>query len=206
MLSSSRTFFTCSKQPRHASSRVMTGIIGKTAATLALTVVLSSTAVADAVLSGAFWNEGAGTLANIDQAIAAANARTADATFLSTSIDYGDALGTVTRPFDWGIGTLAEFLNADAGTINPASVATQDIQESVFRFTGSVLLTNGEAVSVTSDDGFRLIIDGSTFSEFTGIRAPNNTTSVVWGEQPESMTQPCGSSRATKRRSNCSPT
>ena len=115
-----------------------------------------------------------GTFSTIDGAIAYATGNAADATFTSTAIDYGDA-GT-----GWDIGTLSDFLNADAGSISPAAAGDLYFQESVIKLTGTVKLDFGDMIDVTSDDGFRLIIDGSTFSEFTGLRAPGNTTSQTW--------------------------
>jgi hypothetical protein len=140
---------------------------------IAAAAVIASSVTANAVptFQGTFWDAPANTLATINDAIAFAGANAPTATFQSTSINYGDGPG-------WAIGSLSDFLNADAGSIvgtNPAS-----IQESVFRLTGFSQLTNGQSISVTSDDGFRLFVDGNLFSEFTGIRAPNQTTSLTW--------------------------
>lgn len=135
---------------------------------------LAGLPAAAASFSGAFWDVPANTIATIDQAISAVNGGSdpTTATFQSTSIAYGDGPG-------WPIGSLSAFLNADAGSIVGTDVAS--IQESVFRLTGKTALTNGQQVTVTSDDGFRLFLDGSLFSEFTGLRGPNSTTSAVWG-------------------------
>jgi hypothetical protein len=35
-----------------------------------------------------------------------------------------------------------------------------------------VSLENGDSISVRSDDGFRILIDGNPFSEFVGLRGP----------------------------------
>lgn len=135
-----------------------------------------------ATLSGTFWDApddtggglpAPGTFSTIDGAITYALGNAADATFTSTSVNYGDGPG-------WDIGTLTDFLNADAGSIAPAGAGALYFQESVIRLTGKVALNDGDQIDVTSDDGFRLIIGGSTFSEFTGLRAPNNTTSAIW--------------------------
>lgn len=127
-----------------------------------------------AYLSGHFWDVAPDTITSIDEAIAAVAGGTVARTagFKATSIDYGDA------STDWAVGSLSEFLNADAGSIVGTDVP--DIQESVFRLTGSVLLENGQDVWVTSDDGFRLIIAGSLFSEDVGLRGPYSTTTGTW--------------------------
>ncbi|WP_227271174.1 IPTL-CTERM sorting domain-containing protein [Roseobacter weihaiensis] len=128
-----------------------------------------------ATLSGEFWDLPANTISNIDQAIAAVGggADPTTATFDSSSINYGDAGA------NFVIGSLSNFLQGDAGSISGSDPAS--MQESVFRISGLVTLADGDQIDVTSDDGFRLIIGGNTLSEFTGIRAPNNTTSAVWG-------------------------
>lgn len=127
-----------------------------------------------ATLKGEFWDVASDTIATIDQAIAAVDggADPTTATFTSTGIDYGDA------STGWDIGSLSDFLNADAGSI--VGTDSANIQESVFRLTGKVALTDGDSINVTSDDGFRLIIGGSTFSEFTGLRGPTGSTTATW--------------------------
>lgn len=138
-----------------------------------VTLGLTASGASAATLSGEFWDVGPSTIANIDQAIAAVNGGSdpTTATFTSTGISYGDGPG-------WVIGSLSDFLNADAGSISGTNVA--NIQESVFRLTGMVSLNNGDVINVTSDDGFRLIIDGSVFTEFSGLRGPNGSTDGVW--------------------------
>ncbi|SIO48785.1 VPLPA-CTERM protein sorting domain-containing protein [Rhodovulum sp. ES.010] len=142
-------------------------------ATAAVGCMAASSASA-ATLNGEFWDVAANTIASIDQAIAQVDGGTdpITASFTSTAINYGDGPG-------WSIGSLSAFLNADAGSIVGTDPSL--IQESVFRLTGQVALDDGDRIDVTSDDGFRLIIDGSTVSEFTGLRGPNNTTSALWG-------------------------
>lgn len=133
---------------------------------------MSGTAASAATLAGEFWDVAADTIANIDQAIdeVSGGADATTATFTSTSINYGDS--------GWAIGSLSDFLNADAGSI--VGTDASSIQESVFRLTGNVALSTGDSISVTSDDGFRLFIDGSVFSEFTGLRGPGGNTSKTW--------------------------
>jgi hypothetical protein len=125
-----------------------------------------------ATFSGTFWDAPANTLATITDAITYATNNLATATFTSTGINYGDGPG-------WAIGSLADFLNADSGTISP-NVGGTDFQESVILITGVATFVNGQQYTVTSDDGFRLTVNNSLLSEFAGIRAPNNSTSATW--------------------------
>jgi len=145
-------------------NRLLTALV----ATVGLTVGGSATA---ASFNGTFWDAPANTFASITDAISFATGNTPDATFTSTAIAYGDAPG-------FGIGTLADFLNADAGSI--VGDGTTNFQESVLRLTGFSFLTNGEDITVTSDDGFVLNIGGSEFSRFEGLRGPNSTTTVTF--------------------------
>lgn len=140
----------------------------------AVAVLGMSSAASAATLSGTFWDAPADSLATINDAIGYATGNAADATFTSTGVNYGD-VGT-----GWDIGSLADFLNADAGSIDPAAAGALYFQESVIKLTGSVALNDGDTINVTSDDGFRLIIGGSTFSEFLGLRGPGGTTSATW--------------------------
>jgi hypothetical protein len=130
---------------------------------LALAIGLHAAPATAATFNGQFWDAPGGTFANIGDAIAYATPLTPDATFKSTAISYGDGPG-------FGIGSLSDFLNADAGSIVGSD---PNFQESVIRLTGTSFLSNGDTISVTSDDGFRLFIGGNLFSEFAGLRGPN---------------------------------
>jgi hypothetical protein len=126
------------------------------------------TSAGAASFNGTFWNAPASTFATITDAIGFATSNTPDATFQSTAIAYGDTPG-------FAIGSLSDFLNADAGSI--VGDGGVNFQESVLRLTGFSFLTTGDAITVTSDDGFLLNIGGSEFSRFEGLRGPNGTTS-----------------------------
>lgn len=152
-------------------------IVAATVATMAASGASAST------LSGEFWDApndtgpglpAPGTFSDLAGAIAYATSNAKDADFVATDINYGDAAT------NWAIDTLSDFLNADAASIDPTTAGGLDFQESVIRLTGKVLLNDGDQIDVTSDDGFRLIIGGNTFTEFTGLRGPNNTTSGTW--------------------------
>jgi hypothetical protein len=127
-----------------------------------------------APFTGSFWNAPANTLATIGDAITYATITdpTADATFTTSVINYGDASK------NWLIGTLSNFLNGNAS--NLSSNGGTNFQESVILITGVATFVNGQQYKVTSDDGFRLTVNNSVLSEFTGIRAPNNSTPAIW--------------------------
>ena len=144
------------------------GITGAVAGLMLASAPMSADA---ATFMGEFWDAPSNSLATIDDAIAFATSNTVDETFESTSIAYGNAPAFL-------IPTLGDFLNADAGSLSGGGGT--NIQESVFRLTGKSFLTTGDTIDVTSDDGFRLFIGGSLFSEFVGLRAPNNTTSKTF--------------------------
>jgi hypothetical protein len=149
--------------------------IGTLLASAALAATLALAGAANAApFTGTFWNAPSNTLSNISQAITFAGNNAATATFTSTGINYGDA------STNWDIGSLADFLNADSGTINPNSVGTNYFQESVILITGVARFVNGQQYTVTSDDGFRLSVGNTLLSTFAGIRAPNNSTSATW--------------------------
>ena len=98
--------------------------------------------------------------ATIGAAIANATSNDPDATFTSTSISDGDGAG-------FTIGRLADFLNADAGSI--VGDSTANFQDPVPGVTGLSFLTTGDEIGVTSDDGFVPAIGGRGFSRFDGL-------------------------------------
>lgn len=158
-----------------------------TIATSALVATLGlSSATNAATFKGYFWDAPAETFnangteignpngAGLQNAIDYANSLidTPTATFSATALNYGDA-GT-----NWDIGSLSEFLNADAGSI---SSDTANIQESVFKFVGKAYFEDGMDYWVTSDDGFRLVVNGNdNVFEYGGNRAPGSTSTVTW--------------------------
>lgn len=139
-------------------------------------VGLSATGAAAATLNGEFWNVAPNTIATVTEAINQVNggADPKTATFTSTSINYGD-VGT-----GWDIGSLSDFLNADAGSIVGTNSA--NIQESVFRLTGFVSLSTNDIINVTSDDGFRLTIGGVQLNPggTEGLQGPGTSTNMTW--------------------------
>jgi len=142
----------------------MTRLVAALVATLGLSAAGAASA---ASFNGSFWDAPANSFANITDAIAFTVGKTPDASFSSTSIAYGDGPG-------FGIGTLADFLNADAGSV--VGDGSVNFQESVLRLTGFSFLTTGDDITVNSDDGFLLSIGGSEFSRFEGLRGPGGST------------------------------
>lgn len=141
----------------------------------ALVAVAGMTAGASACaasFNGTFWDAPANSFASITAAIGYANANAPDATFTATSIAYGDGPG-------FGIGTLADFLNADAGSI--VGDGGVNFQESVLRLTGFSFLSTGDEITVNSDDGFALNIGGTELMRFEGLRGPGGTSSTIFG-------------------------
>lgn len=144
-------------------------MITRTLVAAASLAALGASADAAPAFSGTFWDAPENSFATIDDAISFATSNTPTATFKSTSIAYGNAPG-------FTIPGLVDFLNADGGSV--VGMDDGNIQESVFLLTGKTALTNGQDVTVTSDDGFRILLDGTLFEEFTGLRGPDSTTST----------------------------
>lgn len=152
---------------------------------LAAVVLLgSSMSLSAATFQGTFWDAPANEFnpsgaeigdpngGGLQKAIDYANNNAATATFTSTSLDYGNA-GS-----NWVIGSLSDFLNADAGSI--VGTNTANIQESVFRFQGKSYFEDGQDYTVTSDDGFRLVADNMSIFEYGGNRPPNQSSTYTW--------------------------
>ncbi|MGS4945452.1 hypothetical protein ACVDG3_08225 [Meridianimarinicoccus sp. RP-17] len=146
----------------------MTRLITAIAALVGVTAGASASA---ASFNGTFWDAPANSLATISDAISFATSNAADASFSATTINYGND-GTFL------IGSLADFLNADAGSI--VGDGSVNFQESVLRLTGYSFLTTGDEITVTSDDGFLLNIGGAEFSRFEALRGPTGTTSTIF--------------------------
>ena len=111
-------------------------------------------------VTGSFYDASA-DFANVDEAIAFADANAADATFDVTAIDYPRGSdGSLTSATT----TLADFLGDDAASLAGDGAAT--LEQSVFVFTGQIQLDGTETTfTVGSDDGFRLTIGGQLVSE-----------------------------------------
>lgn len=123
-----------------------------------------------ATFTGEFWdvdvyssdpaNNAVENLGDVLEIISGTYARVADATFSSSGIDYpngeADVLATT--------GSLAAFLGADAASLS--GFGAVEMLGSIFRFTGWIQMLPGiNALSLASDDGFRLTLDGSVVAE-----------------------------------------
>lgn len=119
-----------------------------------------------------FW-DASGWLGNIAGAESVIASRAADATFIASTIDYPNAGGSIVDST-----TLSSFLGADAGSLS--GFGGSDLTHSVFEFTGLVDLAAGaHTLTVGSDDGFALWINGDLVSSYDGNRS-FGTTSASW--------------------------
>jgi hypothetical protein len=130
-------------------------------------------------LNGFYWNFSADNQAQAD-AVIAANPPTA--TFSSTLVDYPNGPTNVT-----GDGTLVNaYLGVD-GPVDPAAAGTNNLVDSVFRFTGFIKIIEAFDVvgsnatidvnfAVGSDDGMLLKIGGVNVAQFNGLRSFGFTT------------------------------
>lgn len=97
---------------------------------------------------------------------------TPDATFKSTSIGYGQQ----------HIGSLANFLDYDAGSITAPAAGATSFLGSILTFAGTIRLDEGNNVfDVFSDDGFILYINDVIAGSFNGLRAPGSSLINVAG-------------------------
>ena len=95
----------------------------------------------------------------------------ADATFTSGGIGYGAQ----------AIGSLADFLSTDAGSI--IGDGTTSFLGSILTFSGTIDLLAGlnNNFEVFSDDGFLLYINGVLAGSYDGLRAPSSSLFAVDG-------------------------
>jgi hypothetical protein len=92
--------------------------------------------------------------------------RGADATFVSTGINY---LGDQTTAQ-----TMSSFLGADAGGLG--ALGGNAVLGTILRFAGTISLNAGlNNFDIYSDDGFRLIIDGNVVNFFDALRPPSSS-------------------------------
>jgi hypothetical protein len=83
------------------------------------------------------------------------NSRAADATFTSSGLQYP----TINPP-----GTTSQTLGSWLGATDAATLSGENdtaMLGSIFRFTGWIDINDGDALSIGSDDGYRLTIGGS---------------------------------------------
>ena len=147
-------------------------------------------------LDGAFWKADASVLniRNISEANAAIAGRSPDWSFVSTRIDYPNDNTPGARPVDNGVpdidllnnaAGLKTYLGVDAAIDTPDT----DLTRSVFKSSGFINIlrdfdkdmSTAEIdidFSVSSDDGFQLIIGNKDFS-FDGLRFGTTTQETV---------------------------
>jgi len=115
-------------------------------------ILLPAAAPHAATFAGSFWDADR-SFGNIGDVTAYIAANDATATFRSTGIDYPDAGGSISSGT-----TLADFLGPDAATLSGNGDRT--LRTSVFQFSGTLGLSGVQTISVGSDDGFVLKLDG----------------------------------------------
>ena len=114
------------------------------------------------------YNEGTNAdgpnLENLGMVSAFIDGRDPDATFVATSIDYGEINGNLGSD-----GTLQTFLGNDAASLNTDPANSSD---AIIKLSGSLNLEANTTYyfRITSDDGFSLSINGEMISEFTTNR------------------------------------
>ena len=147
------------------------------AATAAALAALPAAALGAPVLSGVtadVFDVGDVPIGSVDQALDLVAGRSPDAAFAVTALDYpaGDD-----DTADSGTTSLSAFLGPDAASLTGTDLTLQD---SVFVFTGQILLSEGEQTfAIGSDDGFRLTIGGSVIAEFNDSRGFGQTSVTV---------------------------
>lgn len=134
------------------------------AALIACAALLPASVGHAATFDGAFWDADR-SFGSIGDALAYIDGRAADATFRSTAIDYPNAGGSITSNT-----RLSDFLGAtDGATLSGA--ADNTLAKSVFRFAGTVDLAGMQEISVGSDDGFALSLNGVTVLSHSAPRS-----------------------------------
>jgi hypothetical protein len=124
-------------------------------------------------------NTVSGSVYEVSQAIAS------DAT--PANVPGGPAAVTFTAPtplnfFSGNQYTIGEFLTSGAATVLTGSSHLGDtLDGTLFNFTGSVTVTNGEMFTAGHDDGLTLIIDGITVISAPGPTSFQNTTDTYTG-------------------------
>jgi hypothetical protein len=105
----------------------------------------------------------------------------ADVTFsVNSPIDF-DSRGILGDATNYTIGQFLGTGSAFNITANTPGALTHTVNDTLFNFTGTVTVTNGQTFSVTHDDGLSLIIDGITVIADGGPTAPTGTTETYTG-------------------------
>lgn len=81
-----------------------------------------------------------------------------------------------------GLYTIGEFLTSGgANVLTGASDLGNTMLNTIFDFTGTVSVTNGETFTVRHDDGLTLVIGGITVIDAPGPTSPELTTATYFG-------------------------
>ncbi len=111
-------------------------------------------------------------LSSVEQVYSFINGRTADATFIAKTFDYG---ASSTFSNNLGNGTnLQSFLGSDATSLSTDPATTSD---AIIRMRGFVELGAGTYnFKVTADDGFQIRVDGVVVAQVNQNQSSNTTT------------------------------
>lgn len=125
-------------------------------------------------LQGSIYLSGS-AISSLAQAETIIAANTPNGTFTATSLDYPNGAPNVQTS------TIGALLGTDAATLNPPALSATTANQFVLQFEGAidVAAAGTYSFSVGSDDGFRLQIDGSTVTQFLGIRGFGTSTGSV---------------------------
>lgn len=141
---------------------------------LAAVLALMLIGVARADVIGSIWinnpNTGNAIPANVP-------GTTPDVTFTApTPLDFSAGDGYA-NPY-----TIGGFLSSGGATVlTGSSLLGNDLNNTMFNFTGTVTVTNGQDFTVTHDDGLTLVIGGITVINQPGPTAPTTDTHTYTG-------------------------
>jgi hypothetical protein len=96
-----------------------------------------------------------------------------NATFISTALNYNSPPGAF---------TIGGFLGANASSLSNPAIASADLTNAVFRFTGAAFAPGGTA-TFTHDDGIQLSGNGVTLLTDTTPAPPHTSSVALAGSQ-----------------------
>ncbi|MEM1379440.1 MAG: hypothetical protein AAGH41_02325 [Pseudomonadota bacterium] len=127
---------------------------------------------------GQVWKSPGFRINNISQAFQVVNSTPLQATWDVSALDYPRGAAFTIRSAS---ATLSNFIGPDAATLNGNNFF--DLQNTAYIFSGQIKLEDDfERWTVSSDDGFRLIVDGVIAGQFDGVR-PGGTTSGTFSQR-----------------------
>jgi hypothetical protein len=146
-----------------------------TMALIAATSVVSS--AANAVIVGSIWENMPGPASNAT--IANVPVTPPDVRFTSpTPLNFASTVGSDPA----ALYTIGGFLGSGGATIlTGAALAGDTLNNTIFAFTGTVTVTNGQTFTVAHDDGLTLVVGALTVIDVPGLTSPVVTTVTYTG-------------------------